>query len=202
MPRTGSPAKRWLWLLAALFLLTASVVAGLMVAIERQSHRDEAQSSDVILVLGAAEYRGLPSPVLKSRLDHALRLYRLGIAPRILTTGGSGGDPDFTEGEVARNYLARKGVPAEAILVEPEGETTWQSIVGASQIMRRMNLRSCVLVSDGYHIYRAKRMMRSLGMEVYGSPRITERPLPAWQQRWLWFRQAAGLALWMVGLGW
>ena len=82
--------------------------------IERQSTRDEAQPADVILVLGAAEYRGRPSPVLRARLDHALELYRRKLAPRILTTGGAGGDPVFTEGGVGRSYLIGHGVPSEA----------------------------------------------------------------------------------------
>jgi uncharacterized SAM-binding protein YcdF (DUF218 family) len=194
--------RKGVWAVLLLAVAAGGWVASLMRAIERQSGVDEAQPADVILVLGAAEYRGLPSPVLKLRLDHALQLYQRKIAPRILTTGGSGGDPDFTEGEVARNYLARKGVPAEAILVEPEGETTWHSIVAATEMMRRMNLRSCVLVSDGYHIYRAKRMMQSQGVEVWGSPRQPTRPLTGWDAQWLWFRQAVGLALWTLGLGW
>lgn len=194
--------KRVLWLALAVVLAALAWVGWLMFAIERQAVIDEARPADVIIVLGAAEYRGLPSPVLKSRLDHALALYRRNIAPRVLTTGGSGGDPDFTEGEVARNYLVRKGIPGEAIAVEPEGETTWHSIVAATEIMRRMNLRSCVLVSDGYHIYRAKRMMESQGVEVWGSPRLQARAQSSWETRRLAFRQAAGLALWQLGMGW
>jgi uncharacterized SAM-binding protein YcdF (DUF218 family) len=190
------------WLGGLGVVALAGWIGQLMLAIERQSVVDEARPADVILVLGAAEYRGLPSPVLKSRLDHALALYQRKLAPRVLTTGGSGGDPDFTEGEVARNYLVRKGIPGEAIIVEPEGETTWHSVVAATEIMRRMNLRSCVLVSDGYHIYRAKRMMESQGVEVWGSPRTSTRPPTAAENRWLTFRQATGLALWTIGLGW
>ena len=190
------------WLAICGLAAAAVWIAWLMRAIERQSYVDEARPADLILVLGAAEYRGLPSPVLKSRLDHALGLYQRKIAPRVLTTGGSGGDPDFTEGEVARNYLVRKGIPAEAILVEPEGETTWHSIVAATEIMRRMNLRSCVLVSDGYHVYRVKRMMESQGVEAWGSPRQPSRALAGWDAQWLWFRQAVGVALWSIGLGW
>src|SRR5262245_32017143 len=86
--------------------------------IERQSLVDEAEKADVIIVLGAAEYSGRPSPVLVARLNHALYLFVQGFAPRILTTGGSGGDPTYTEGGVAHNYLSRHGVPGEAILVE------------------------------------------------------------------------------------
>src|ERR1700733_3740139 len=125
-------------------------------AIRRQSTVDEAQSADVILVLGAAEYRGRPSPVLEARLNHALFLYRQRWAPRILTTGGAGGDPTFTEGEVGRAYLSRHGIPSEAILTETQGSSTVESTVAAAEIMRRMNLKSCIVVSDGYHISRVK----------------------------------------------
>ena len=93
-------------------------IAYLAVRIGQQALKEEAQPSDVILVLGAAEYRGRPSPVLRARLDHALALYRENIAPRIMTTGGAGGDPVFTEGTVGRSYLISQGVPSEAIIVE------------------------------------------------------------------------------------
>src|SRR5579872_7475192 len=105
--------------LAVLLLAGAAAqVASVARAIRRQSTVDEARPADVIVVLGAAEYRGRPSPVLQARLNHALFLYLQGMAPRILTTGGKGGDPTFTEGEVAHAYLSRHGVPSEAILVE------------------------------------------------------------------------------------
>src|SRR5690349_23495974 len=100
--------------------------------IRRQSQVDQAQRADVIVVLGAAEYRGRPSPVLEARLNHALFLYLKKVAPRILTTGGKGGDPTFSEGEVAHAYLSHHGVPSEAILVESEGQTTVQSLAGAA----------------------------------------------------------------------
>src|SRR5439155_10258834 len=111
--------------------------------IARQSTVDEAQPADVILVLGAAEYHGKPSPVLRARLDHALTLYKKGLAPRILTTGGAGGDPVYTEGTVGRSYLVSQGVPSEAIMDEPEGESTVYSTAAAAEIMRRVGLRSC-----------------------------------------------------------
>jgi uncharacterized SAM-binding protein YcdF (DUF218 family) len=88
-----------------------------------------------------------------------------------------GGDPTFTEGGVAQAYLSRHGVPSEAILVESEGESTVHSIAAATEIMRRMNLRTCIVVSDGYHIYRVKKMLENQGLKVYGSraPRIAFR---------------------------
>src|SRR5438445_5602179 len=145
--------KRYLTRTAAALVLLAMVVLGLEIfsvagEIRRQSTVDEVQPADVILVLGAAEYRGRPSPVLEARLNHALFLYLQHMAPRILTTGGSGGDPTFTEGEVGRAYLSRRGVPSEAILIEPEGESTAHSIAAVVEIMRRRNLHSAIVVSD------------------------------------------------------
>jgi uncharacterized SAM-binding protein YcdF (DUF218 family) len=168
--------------------------------IERQSSMDESQPADVILVMGAAEYRGRPSPVLQGRLNHALLLYLKRMAPYILTTGGAGGDPDFTEGEVGRAYLVTHGVPAEAIITQAVGSTTMQSIEAAVETMRRMNLRSCIVVSDGYHIYRVKRVLEAQGIKVYGSPRPPAGSLTPGELRWLYLRQAAGFMLWRAGI--
>jgi uncharacterized SAM-binding protein YcdF (DUF218 family) len=168
--------------------------------IERQSSLDESQPSDVILVMGAAEYRGRPSPVLQGRLNHALLLYLKHMAPYILTTGGAGGDPNFTEGGVGRAYLVTHGVPAEAIITQGVGSTTVQSINAAVETMRRMNLHSCIVVSDGYHIYRVKRVLEAEGIKVYGSPRPPAGSLSPQQLRWLYLRQAVGFMMWRVGI--
>ena len=192
--------KRAGWIaLAVVIAAVAAYIAHISLAIERQSTRDEARPADVILVLGAAEYRGRPSPVLKARLDHALRLYGMGLAPRILTTGGAGGDPFFTEGGVGRAYLVSKGVPSEAIIVEMQGESTMQSTAASAEIMRRMGLNSCIVVSDGYHIFRVKKMLEFRGLEVYGSPRASQPTgrMRAWS---LYVRQAIGYLLWRVGV--
>jgi uncharacterized SAM-binding protein YcdF (DUF218 family) len=167
--------------------------------IEQQSTRDEAQPADVIIVLGAAEYRGKPSPVLRARLDHALDLYRRGLAPRILTTGGAGGDPIFTEGGVGRSYLVSKGVPPELTVVEPEGESTVQSVAAAGEILRRMGMESAIVVSDGYHIYRVKKMLQANGLKVYGSPR-PEKQDRGLHEQWLYVKQAIGYVLWSLGV--
>jgi uncharacterized SAM-binding protein YcdF (DUF218 family) len=168
--------------------------------IERQSLMDESQPADVILVMGAAEYRGRPSPVLQGRLNHALLLYLKHLAPYILTTGGAGGDPNFTEGEVGRAYLVTHGVPAEAVITQAVGSTTVQSIDAAVETMRRMNLRSCIVVSDGYHIYRVKRVLEAKGIKVFGSPRPPAGSLTLTELRWLYLRQAVGFMLWRAGI--
>jgi uncharacterized SAM-binding protein YcdF (DUF218 family) len=167
--------------------------------IQRQSTIDEARPADAIIVLGAAEYRGRPSPVLEARLNHALVLYLKQLAPRIITTGGAGGDPVFTEGSVGRSYLTQRGVPPEAIVVERESESTAQSVAAVAEIMRRMELKSAIVVSDGYHIFRVKKMLESSGMQVYGSPRPSAAS-GGLEESWLYFRQAIGYVLWRLGI--
>ncbi|MDX2151936.1 MAG: YdcF family protein [Bryobacteraceae bacterium] len=188
-------------LIAALAILAAAgflYLNSLASEIRRQSDVDEARPADAIVVMGAAEYRGKPSPVLKARLDHGLHLYQKGMAPRIITTGGAGGDPVFTEGEVARAYLIKRGVRSEDIVIEPEGESTVHSTAAVAEIMRRMNLKTLILVSDGYHIYRAKRMLEQQGMTVYGSPRPGNADgAREWK---LSMRQAVGYVLWNLGI--
>lgn len=174
-------------------------LAALSVRIERESRREEARPADVIVVMGAAEYRGHPSPVLKLRLDHAVDLYQHKLAPYIMTTGGPGGDPSFTEGGVGRSYLIDRGVPAEAVIVEDAGDSTAYSLSAASEILRRMGLRSCIIVSDGYHIFRVKRILQQEGFTAYGSPRAAGDTGPV-RGLYLVFRQAVGYGLWKIGV--
>jgi uncharacterized SAM-binding protein YcdF (DUF218 family) len=190
--------------IAGFFVLLSTLLLGYLFyiakQIERQSTIDEAKPADIIMVLGAAEYRGRPSPVLQGRLNHALFLYLKGLAPYILTTGGAGGDPVYTESEVGRAYLSDHGVPSEAIVVELEGATTVQSVNASAEIMRRMNLHSCIVVSDGYHIYRVKRLLEAQGIQVHGSPRPPAGSFSPKELRWLYFRQAVGFVLWQIGI--
>jgi uncharacterized SAM-binding protein YcdF (DUF218 family) len=187
-------------LCALVVLLVLAYLFYIAGKIARESTVDEVRTADVIVVLGAAEYRGRPSPVLQARLNHALILYLRRQAPYILTTGGAGGDPVYTEGEVGRGYLTERGVPSEAILVEPEGSTTGQSLASVAEIMRSRNMRSCIVVSDGYHIFRVKRMLELQGITVYGSPRPAAGAPNPLQRDWLYFRQAVGFALWRIGV--
>ena len=192
--------KRTVWNVVVAALSAAMLAtAWIAIRVERQAAREEAQPADVIVVLGAAEYRGRPSPVLKARLDHALDLYRKGLAPRMMTTGGAGGDPVFTEGDVGRDYLTSQGVPPEAIVVEREGGSTVASTALAGEIMRRMRMQSAIVVSDGYHIYRVKKMLEGRGLTVYGSPR-PERVRDSLRARWNYVKQAVGSLLWSCGV--
>jgi uncharacterized SAM-binding protein YcdF (DUF218 family) len=179
------------------WLVLLSVVT---LRVAQQGKRDEARRADAILILGAAEYHGRPSPVLRARLDHGLQLYQRGLAPRIITTGGAGGDPLFTEGEVGRDYLIRRGVPPEKIIVEDEGGSTAHSIAATGEILRRMNLASCVVVTDWYHVYRAKRMLQRRGITAYGSPRSSATGHNTAYDWWLCVRQASAYLLWRAGV--
>jgi uncharacterized SAM-binding protein YcdF (DUF218 family) len=192
--------KRTVWnVVVAAFSVAMLSTAWIAIRVERQATHDEARPADVILVLGAAEYRGRPSPVLKARLDHALDLYRRRLAPRIMTTGGAGGDPVFTEGGVGRDYLTSLGVPPEDIVVEREGSSTVASTARAGEIMRRMGLQSAIVVSDGYHIFRVKKLLEDRGLTVYGSPR-PERARDSLAYRWNYVKQALGYLLWSCGV--
>ena len=116
-----------------------------------------------------------------------------------MTTGGAGGDPVFTEGGVGRSYLIAHGVPADAIIVENDAESTVESTAMAGEIMRRMGLHSVIVVSDGYHIYRVKKMLQFRGLGVFGSPR-KERASNSLQDQWKYVKQAIGYLLWRAGV--
>ncbi len=174
-------------------------LVALSVRIGSQSAHDDARPSDVIIVMGAAEYNGHPSPVLKLRLDHAASLYQRHLARFIMSTGGAGGDPSFTEGGVGRSYLIDRGIPPEAIVVEDSGDTTARTLSAAAEIFRRMNLRSCIVVSDGYHMFRVKRILQQMGFTVSGSPRA-QGDTTVVREWWLCFRQALAYALWRAGI--
>jgi Uncharacterized conserved protein len=191
--------KRFLWVVGLLALSLVGYLTYIAAQIEKQSFVDEARAADVIVIMGAAEYHGRPSPVFRARLDHGLDLYHRKLASRILTTGGAGGDPLFTEGEVGRAYLITKGVPSEDIIVEKEAESTVHSVAAVGEIMRRMGLNSLILVSDGYHIFRAKKMLEFRGLTVYGSPRPS-RPRSDFGRWKLYFRQAVAYLLWSIGI--
>jgi uncharacterized SAM-binding protein YcdF (DUF218 family) len=126
--------------------------------------------ADAILVLGAAQYNGRPSPVLRARLDHALDLYDRGLAPRLIFTGGIGTGDTLSEAEVSRRYAVRHGVADTLILLEREGVTSAQSVGAAAALMRAHNLETALVVSDSYHMLRLELLVRRSGIRPYRSP--------------------------------
>jgi uncharacterized SAM-binding protein YcdF (DUF218 family) len=135
--------------------------------------RDKARLSDAIVVLGAAQYVGRPSPVLRARLDHALDLWHRGLAPRLIVTGGTGIGDTTSEAAVSRMYALRHGVPDTAILMENAGRTTRESLAAVSVIMRARQLHSAILVSDPFHMLRLRILSAQYGVDAYTSPTKT-----------------------------
>jgi uncharacterized SAM-binding protein YcdF (DUF218 family) len=132
--------------------------------------RPALRPADAIVVLGAAQYNGRPSPVYKARLDHALDLYQRGLAPRIIFTGGTGPGDTISEGEVGRLYALQHGVPNGAIMVDREGMTSRQSVNAAALLMRGLGLRSALMVSDPFHMLRLEVLARREGLRPYRAP--------------------------------
>ena len=193
---------RWLLRLEALGLLVlAAFLAVTAFGIVHEGSLQELHPADAIVVFGAAEYSGHPSPVLRARLDHAFELFQRGIAPVVITTGGAASDPSFSEGGVGRDYLMRRGIPERNLIAETQGSDTAQSAVRIAVIMRANGLHSCVAVSDAYHIFRIKRLLEHEGIApVYVAPRPDSRPHSVVQRVYAVLREASSYLLWKVGM--
>ena len=163
-------------------LLLAWVVS--MVAVDQAGRRDDAQRADAIVVLGAAQYVGRPSPVLRARVDHAVGLWKRGLAPTLILTGGTGAGDTVSEAAVARKYAMSKGVPDRAIVLEINGRTTSESVRAVARIMEDREQHSVILVSDPFHMLRLSILARRHGLEPYTSPTRTSPIDSNREQRW------------------
>jgi uncharacterized SAM-binding protein YcdF (DUF218 family) len=179
--------------LTAFLLITAFRVA-------RQAGRDEARPAGAIIVFGAAEYVGRPSPVYRARLDHAYDLFKRGLAPVIITTGGSGFDSKYTEGGVGRDYLIARGIPDANLIAETQSLDTAQSAARTAAIMRTNHIADAVAVSDAYHVYRIKQLMKAQGVDAYGSPRPASEPRTRYARVIGALREAVSYLLWRLNL--
>jgi uncharacterized SAM-binding protein YcdF (DUF218 family) len=159
-----------------------------------------ATKADVIAIFGAAEYAGRPSPVYRARLDHGYELFQKGMAPVVITTGGSAQDPDFSEGGVGRDYLLRRGVPEQALIAETQGSDTAQSAARVANIMRANGMRSCIAVSDAYHVFRIRALLEHEGVQVELAPRPESRPHSLWERFAAVMREAMSYLVWKVGM--
>jgi uncharacterized SAM-binding protein YcdF (DUF218 family) len=135
--------------------------------------RDDRPNADAIVVLGAAQYDGRPSPVFRARLDHAVDLYEAGVARYLVVTGGKAKGDRTTEAGAARAFAIARGVPASAILVEDRGRTTLESLRAVAGLLRDRGLASAIFVSDRTHMLRVLRIARDEGITAYGSPTAT-----------------------------
>jgi len=160
-------------------LAVGIVAGGVLVAgygayrIWDQGEQDERRPADAIVVLGAAQYDGRPSPVFRARLEHAVALYQEGYAPILIVTGGKAKGDRTTEAAAARKFAIEHGVPASAILVEDRGRTTLESLGTVAQLLREHGLHSAVFVSDRSHMLRVLRIARDQDIEAWGSPTQT-----------------------------
>jgi uncharacterized SAM-binding protein YcdF (DUF218 family) len=157
-------------LIVVVILLAVGITATLAVRIYLAGLYDDRAPADVIIVLGAAQYNGRPSPVYQARLDHALALYREGYARQLLFTGGRRDGDRYTEADAGRLYALAHGVPEAHIAREGRGRTTWQSLQGAAAILRARGWHRALLVSDPFHAFRLRRMARDLGLTASVSP--------------------------------
>ena len=137
--------------------------------------QDDAQRADAIVVLGAAQYRGKPSPVLRTRLDHAVGLWRRGLAPRMVLTGGTSEGDSVSEAAVGRAYVTSLGVPDSALLLENEGRTSSQSLRSVTDLLRAHRLGAVILVSDPFHMLRLEILARRFGLLAHTSPALPTR---------------------------
>jgi uncharacterized SAM-binding protein YcdF (DUF218 family) len=150
--------------LAAVYLLVTFVQVW-------QATTDEShEPAQAIVVLGAAQYDGRPSPVLEARLAHAVELYEDGVAPTIVVTGGKQAGDRFTEARAGYTYLRNQGIPEDAILREEQGANTWSQLAAATVLLSQRGIADVVLVSDDYHAYRLERIAEELGLDAQVSP--------------------------------
>ena len=156
---------------AVLAALAAWVISVLSVFV--WGARDMARPADAIVVLGAAQYAGRPSPVLKARLDHAIGLWKRGLAKRLVLTGGRGVGDTISEAAVGRRYVMKAGVADSAILLENEGRTTEASIEAVADIMEEKNLEQAIFVSDPFHMLRLQILAKRYGVKSVTSPTRT-----------------------------
>ena len=201
-----SPPRKSPWMHPGLLLLLAVVGALCLFfgvtgsRIVRAAAEAPAKKADVIVVFGAAEYAGHPSPVYRARLDHGYELFQEGMAPVVITTGGSAQDPDFSEGGVGRDYLLRRGIPEQALIAETQGSDTAQSAARVANIMRTNGMGSCIAVSDAYHVFRIRALLEKEGVKVELAPRPESRPHPLWERFAAVMREAASYLAWKAGL--
>lgn len=173
--------------------------------ISEVASQDQAQPADAIAVFGAAEYAGRPSPTLHFRLDHAVDLYRMKIAPIVITLGG-GSDKDSgnTEGGVGRDYLLAHGIPLGNIIAETRSTDTEQQVHRLAAIASEFNLHHIVVVSDGTHLFRIRELCQDVGLDVYPSPRATIGHIGSWDLYMRYLHELVSYTAWKLHLdiGW
>ena len=162
--------------LVALAVLVAALLGYYVltvIQVWRAARADDARPSDAIVVLGAAQYDGTPSPAFAARLDHAVDLYEQGIAPLVVVTGGKQPGDRFTEAAVGADYLIARGVPDDAILRETTSRNSWESLQASARFLFPRGVKKVVLVSDPFHSLRIRLTAEEIGFDAVTSPTRT-----------------------------
>jgi uncharacterized SAM-binding protein YcdF (DUF218 family) len=168
--RSGGTGRWVLRAVLALILLVVFVLGATVFRVWHAGRTDERPRSDAIVVLGSAQYNGRPSAILAARLDHAARLYRAGVATRIVTVGGRAKGDRYSEAGAGQLYLAKYGIPSDAVLPIEQGTDTLNSLTAAAEVFNSRGWHSAVLVTDPWHSLRARQMFRDVGIRTRTSP--------------------------------
>jgi uncharacterized SAM-binding protein YcdF (DUF218 family) len=193
------------WILLAAVLVPVGYLLATFVTVWRAAHHDGARRADAIVVLGAAQYDGRPSPALKARLDHVVQLWRAGVAASIVVTGGKQPGDRFTEATASATYLRAQGVAEDKILREVNGRSSFQSLADSAAFLKQKRLTRVVLVSDAYHAARIEGIAEEVGLDASVSPtpasrdvtnlgRYARETLAVAASRIFGFRRTAGLS--------
>jgi uncharacterized SAM-binding protein YcdF (DUF218 family) len=173
--------------LAAVVLVPLLLYLLALLAVWFASGQDQRRPVDAIVVLGAAQYNGKPSPVLRARLDHALTLYQEGLAPTMVVTGGIGEGDRVSEATVGRQYLVAHGVPDSAVVVRPEGRSTQASIQSVAEYAGEHAIHRVLLVSDPFHMLRLRLEAGRTSLQAFTSPTRTSPISANWRYELFFF---------------
>ncbi|RKS10076.1 uncharacterized SAM-binding protein YcdF (DUF218 family) [Nocardiopsis sp. Huas11] len=196
-PRRRRPRRRirLRWIVTLLLLAVLAVPPATWGWVWYTARQDDRTPSDAIIVLGASQYNGVPSPVFEARLRQAQELYLEGVAPVIVTVGGKLPDDNFTEAASGRNWLVEVGVPADSVVAVEEGSDTLQSIAAVSEVFAANGWETAILVSDPWHSLRSKQMADDFGIEAGASP-ARSGPAVIERRTQLWYITRETTSLW------
>jgi uncharacterized SAM-binding protein YcdF (DUF218 family) len=186
--------RRSLLVVGAVTIVVALYVVVTAIQVWQVGRDDQTRQVDAIVVLGAAQYDGRPSPQLRSRLDRAAQLFDEGWAPVIAVTGGRMPGDRFSEAEASRRYLEERGIPPEAISGEDQGRSTWESLDLLSEVLLAQGQRRVLLVSDGFHLLRVRLSASEAGFDASTTP-SAESSQGALADLRRYLKEATGVAL-------